>query len=150
MAEDTDLRFELRVHDGVDTSPPSTVTVRVRNVVLPNRAPVAQVETVAPVAEGASVTLVGTAVDPDGDAQLTYAWTQLDGLPVTLADAATARASFTAPQVDSDTELTFQLIASDGALESTPAVVTVLVRNAVNAPPVPRWTDSPSCPVRAG
>ncbi|MFP2923861.1 myxosortase-dependent M36 family metallopeptidase [Pyxidicoccus sp. 3LG] len=143
VTEDTDLRFELRVHDGVNTSAPAVVTVRVRNVVPPNRAPVAQVEAVAPVDEGASVTLTGGAVDPDGDTQLTYAWTQVGSPSVTLTDATTARASFTAPQVDSDTELTFQLVASDGALESAPAVVTVLVRNVVqqNQAPVARAGD---------
>jgi len=42
-----------------------------------------------------------------------YAWTQTAGPTVTLTDASTAQASFTAPQVSSTSTLTFQLTVTD-------------------------------------
>jgi MYXO-CTERM domain-containing protein len=136
VSEDTDLVFELRVSDGTNTSPPAQVTVRVRNISNGNRAPVAGTEAVGPVDEDASVTLIGGGTDPDEDAPLVFAWTQVGGPAVTLTNAASASTGFTAPRVTANTELTFQLVASDGELASAPAVVTVLVRNSIDAPPV--------------
>jgi MYXO-CTERM domain-containing protein len=138
VTEDTDLRFELRVHDGVSSSAPSEVTVRVRNISNGNRAPVARIEALTPVDEGASVTLAGGGSDLDEDAPLTFSWTQVGGPPVTLSDTTSTRTGFTAPQVPAHTELTFQLVASDGELSSDPAVVTVLVRDVFDAKPVAR------------
>ena len=131
VTEDTDLTFELRVHDGVYASAPSTVTVRVRDISQGNRAPVSSVAPVAAVNEGAMVALVGSGSDPDEDVALTYAWTQVGGPTVTLLGATASSTSFMAPQVASDTELTFQLVVSDGELSSPPALVTVLVRNII-------------------
>ncbi|NMO18619.1 peptidase M36 [Pyxidicoccus fallax] len=135
VTEDTDLVFELRVSDGTNTSLPSRVTVRVRHISDGNRAPVAVTEAVAPVDEGARATLLGGGSDPDEDALLAFTWTQTGGPAVTLSGASSASPTFTAPPVDSNTELTFQLVVSDGELSSAPATVTVLVRN-VSAPPV--------------
>jgi len=71
------------------------------------------------VASGASVSLDGTGSnDPDGD-NLTYEWTQLSGPSVTLANAASATATFTAPNVSSDSLLRFELTVNDGFLQSS-------------------------------
>src|SRR5690606_25911347 len=62
---------------------------------------------------GARVTLDGrSSNDPDGDT-LAFAWTQVDGPPVTLEDADAALARFNAPTVDSDTLLRFRLTVTD-------------------------------------
>ncbi len=97
----------------------------------------------ASVNEGAAVNLIGTSsYDPDNDPIL-YAWTQTAGPAVTISNANTATASFTAPSVAATTTLTFQLKVT----ENTPAAkfslanVSVNVLN-VNVPPV----ASLSCP----
>ena len=65
-------------------------------------------------AEGSAVVLDGSqSNDPDGD-PLSFQWSQLGGGPaVTLQNATTASASFTAPNVSSDTMLQFQLAVTD-------------------------------------
>jgi hypothetical protein len=47
----------------------------------------------------------------------TYSWNQIDGIPVQLSNPATARPTFTAPQADTQTVLTFQyrVIFEDGS-----------------------------------
>jgi hypothetical protein len=81
---------------------------------------------------GAQVTLDGgNSNDPDGDA-LTYSWTQTMGPTVTLSNADTATASFTAPAVTSDTLFRFNLAVTDPAGLNDSADVSVTVTT--NAP----------------
>ena len=83
------------------------------------------------VRSGANVTLDGRASnDPDGDA-LSYSWTQVSGPAVTLSNATTATASFTAPSVSSDSLLRFELTVADpvGLQDSATASVTVRSSN---------------------
>jgi choice-of-anchor B domain-containing protein len=80
---------------------------------------------------GAQVTLNGAGSnDPDGDT-LTYSWTQTLGPAVTLSNADTATASFTAPAVTSDTLLRFNLAVTDpaGLNDSADVSVTITVNN---------------------
>ncbi|MFY0522245.1 myxosortase-dependent M36 family metallopeptidase [Archangium gephyra] len=63
--------------------------------------------------------------DPDGDT-LSYTWTQLSGLPVTLTGADTARPTFV-PRVAYNETFTFQLVVNDSKENSAPATVTVYV-----------------------
>ena len=77
--------------------------------------------------------------DPDvvaaGDTIVSYSWMQTQGPPVTLQEANTATPSFTAPLVDGDTLLGFNLTVTDnnGLVSVNPASVNVTVRN-VNQP----------------
>ncbi|PTL83911.1 hypothetical protein DAT35_10655 [Vitiosangium sp. GDMCC 1.1324] len=133
VKEPLELTFQVVASDGLDVSAPFTVTVKVNN-----RKPVAHVEPVPKVDEGTKVTLKGSATQVDEGDTLVYAWTQVGGPTATLSDSASATPSFTAPLVDADTELTFQLIVSLGGVASEPVTVKVLVRNVPDEPPVAR------------
>ncbi len=92
-----------------------------------NRPPTADASPDQTVQEGSSVTLSGTASDPDGD-NLSYQWTHdRDDLGVSLDDTAALSTTFTALQVDSDAAITFTLTATDehGAQGSDTVAVTV-------------------------
>ena len=127
---DTDYTFTLVVDDGSASSAPDTVVVRVLNG---NEPPTANAGSDQTVNEGTEVTLSGSGDDPDGDnADLTYAWTAPSG--VTLSSSTVAGPTFTAPDVDADTDYTFTLVVDDGSASSTPDTVVVRVLNG-NEPP---------------
>lgn len=73
---------------------------------------------------GATVTLLGTANEPDGDV-VTTGWTQVAGPPVALSDPGSLAPTLTVP-VDLDQPLVFQLVASDSEGSSIPDWVTVV------------------------
>jgi hypothetical protein len=104
---------------GSDPAPPVPVA---------NIAPNAVVAANFSVFGGEAVSLIGTeSNDADGSIS-SYSWTQTAGSPtVTLTDAATATASFTAPDVTADTDLTFELLVTDndGATSTATIVVSV-------------------------
>lgn len=125
------VTFRLTVSDGALTSTPDEVNIVIADV---NQSPVAAAGIDRTVAEGAQVTLDGSAsTDPDGNG-LTYSWTQTVGPSVTLSNPATAQPTFTAPLVGLAGEsLTFQLTVSDG-IGSATDTVTVLVQNVNHSP----------------
>ena len=105
-----------------------------------NQAPTADAGADQTVNERATATLAGSGTDPDGDA-LTYAWTGPAG--ITLIDADTSTASFSAPSVSGDTAFEFTLTVTDpGGLSGTDTV-TVTVEPPVE-PPVVECVSSPS------
>lgn len=107
--------FSLTVSDGQLESKPDIVTIAVRNTPPNADAGMDQV-----VSSGKRVTLDGRAsTDPDGD-PLTYRWTQTSGDEVRLVSPATARPSFTAPEIGQT--LIFQLEVSDGYDRAVDAV----------------------------
>ena len=124
-AADYYLVFSLTVNDGTNDSAADTVTITVR---ADDDAPTANAGPDQAVDAGDTVTLAGSGTDPEG-AALTYAWTQTSGSPsVTLTNAGTASASFTAPAgLTSDAALVFTLTVGDGANAVTDSV-TVSVR----------------------
>ncbi|WP_338865842.1 myxosortase-dependent M36 family metallopeptidase [Myxococcus stipitatus] len=135
---DTLLTFRLTVLDG-GLRDRDTVQVLVRQV---NKAPVASAGIAQTVDEGTTVTLQGSAEDPDGDAVVSQQWTQVSGTPVALTGAETLTPSFTAPAVAKGTEaLVFQLVASDGQLSGVGAKVSVTVRHVPLAPTVSAGED---------
>ena len=84
----------VNVNDGANDSPADlSVTLTDRNERPTADAGPDQTDVPA----GSSVTLGGTGEDPDASDVLSYSWTQTGGATVTLSDASSATASFTAP-----------------------------------------------------
>jgi len=82
----------------------------------------------------ASVTLNATASDPDGSIT-DYQWTQTSGSGVSIANATSLSASFTAPDVQADEVLIFKLTVTDNdAAQSTDSVKVEV--NRVNTFPI--------------
>ena len=79
--------------------------------------------------ENEMVTLSGSGSDADGTI-VRYRWVQTSGPTVVLLGAATPNASFTAPEVDSDERLVFELTVTDDGAASGMDAVTVTVRAA--------------------
>ncbi|HXK62030.1 MAG TPA: DUF5719 family protein [Acidobacteriota bacterium] len=94
-----------------------------------NRPPVVNAGADQTVAPGAKVILTGSVFDPDGDPVTYIPWEQISGPNVFLSKVG-ATASFTAPSVNSDTELVFRF----GARDSQEAIDADTVRVLVNAP----------------
>ncbi|MFW8592019.1 thrombospondin type 3 repeat-containing protein [Glaciecola sp. 2405UD65-10] len=107
------LLFKLEVYDGRDTST-INVSVSVRDS---NNAP--QVSFVAhssTVEEASNINLSVQASDNDNDS-LQIQWTQISGPQVSLSGATSSQISFTAPSVESDQTIEFQVRVSDGTKE---------------------------------
>jgi hypothetical protein len=105
---------------------------------IANRAPtaVATAPALVSLGEPQAVGLDGTdSYDLDGDA-LSYAWTQIDGPPVPLTGANTAKASFDTSGIATEATLHFQLVVSDSETNSTPATVGVHLIP-LSSPPAP-------------
>lgn len=121
------LTFSLTANDGTSTSAPDSVDV----IVAANAGPTANAGSGASVRGGVTVPLNGTgSTDGDGDT-LTYAWTQISGPAVTIANPTNANASFTAPiGLAASQQLRFRLTVSDGVDSATADVdYTVLPNN---------------------
>ncbi|MBM4381484.1 MAG: histidine kinase, partial [Deltaproteobacteria bacterium] len=134
VAADTAYGFVLEVQDGLGAAT-APVAVTVRNV---DRAPTVSAGADRTVAGRAVALLGASGSDPDGDA-LSYQWAQVDGPAVTLANADTLAASFTAPDVKVDTALRFSVTATAGGLSATDEVV--LTVSADRPPSVSAGTD---------
>ena len=135
LTADTTLYFRLTVTDGDGASHSDIVTIFINNnptVTLGAITPAGEVN------EGATVTLSGSAEDTDDGTIASYAWVEVDnsGKPVETAtvtlshdDTTQATATFTAPSVDQDTTLYFQLTATDDKGGTDNATATVSVNN---------------------
>ena len=97
--------------------------------------------------EQATGTLHGVATDLSGGT-VTHTWTQVSGPSVTLSDAASLTPTFTAPLVDHDTPLTFELSAT-GQNGTRTALTHVTVKDIGHAP-VPVITIAGSNLVNTG
>ena len=84
---------------------------------------------------GAAVTLSGSGSSTRASPTWSYRWTQTDGPSVTLAGAATAAPSFTAPSFRTDLE--FALVVNDGTHDSVADTVAVRVRPPPNPSSAP-------------
>lgn len=121
-----DLVFELTVVDDEFGFATDTVTITVLDTgshtpLTANAGPDQTVD------ENTLVTLSGA----DSEGRITeYQWIQTSGASVLLFDAHTATPSFTAPEVDSDEDLVFQLTVIEKALVWDTDTVTITVRAA--------------------
>ena len=98
-----------RAYSGTNESADSNEVEFTTSVAAVNQDPVAQAGADQAVSACAKVTLDGSASqDPDGTIS-DYQWTQTGGQTVALEGAGTAQASFYAPDVTSNTTLTFQV-----------------------------------------
>lgn len=79
---------------------------------LANVAPISDAGDDQTVDENTEVILSGSGTDTDGTIAQ-YSWLQTAGTNVTITDADSASASFTAPNIDSDETLTFELTVTD-------------------------------------
>ena len=93
-----------------------------------NQVPTADAGVAQTVAERDTVTLDGSGSSDPEEQPLTYTWTAPDG--ITLSDA-TAKPTFTAPEVDDAADYTFSLVVNDGVQASAAATVTVTVEDDV-------------------
>jgi hypothetical protein len=134
----TTLTFEVEVSDGTDTDTDTVdVAVSPDAPVDPNQPPTADAGGNQVADENTPVSLDASGSnDPDGDDSLSYSWTQTDGTPqVTLADSDTATPSFTAPDIDGDQTLTFEVTVSDGNDSDTDTVDVTITDTDDTTPP---------------
>jgi hypothetical protein len=132
-AADAQLVFQLTVNDPHGGRDTDRVTI---TVIWVNDAPEADAGDDRSVAEGTAVGLEGTGSnDPEGE-PLTYRWVQVSGPPVTLADADTAQAGFTAPNLtaSADAQMVFELTVTDPHGASDRDQVTITIRWENDAP----------------
>ena len=70
------------------------------------------------------------------DSALTYLWTQTSGPEVTLINSTSSNPTFTAPEVNEQFDLTFQLtVTNEEGIASEPDEVTVIVNPIATPPP---------------
>ena len=137
---ETDEFFDLTLGNPTGASIGDNATLRVNISESINSAPNAVAGGNQTVQSGASVTLDGSqSIDPDGE-PLIYEWTQTLGPTVTLNNASSETARFTAPDVSSDTVLQFELTVTDpnGAEDIASTSITVLQASAQPPAPAPR------------
>ena len=135
-----DLVFELTVTDDDGASGTDVLIVTVYDSdhfedLFNNELPTADAGPDQTVDENTLVTLSGSGTDLDGDIAI-YEWTQISGTTVDLIDPLTPNPSFTAPDVDSDEELVFELAVWDDAFDLGFDTVTIRVVDP-GSPPEP-------------
>lgn len=101
-----------------------------------NRPPTADAGATVVVGPDEVAILDGSAsADPDADV-LSYSWVQTGGEPVVaLRDRTSALASFIAPRLGSEAQLTFELTVSDGESSATSTVNARITTPTENLPP---------------
>ncbi|WP_019026095.1 DUF5011 domain-containing protein [Colwellia piezophila] len=87
------------------------------------------------------VTLSALTTDYEGD-DVSYTWLQLSGPDVELSGASSSTISFTAPEVQHQTTLTFEVLASNGTDTSSQTVEVVVYQAPYNLYSSPQNDDS--------
>jgi len=128
------LKLSLTVDDGYGGKDTTTFDVIVLHV---NHPPVVKVNPDQVVDEGSTVSLKGTATDPDSD-PLTLAWGQYSGPSIQLSSNSNPTTSFTAPSVPagSTAVMLFVFTADDGHGGKAAAMTKVTVKSTHQSPTV--------------
>ncbi len=141
VTPDTTLEVTVTVNGTGVLGTGNSVTVPVAAAASANTAPTVNAGTDRAVNERTVVTLAGTATDPDTGDSLTYAWTVSPASPaITITNSDALSASFTAPEVTSDTDFVFTLTVNDGTVDATDTV-TITVSNVNRAPTADAGAD---------
>ena len=128
-----DYVFELIVSNGRAASAPDKVTIHITNV-----RPTADAGALQTVTVGTQVVLDGSASSDPNEDPLSFSWSQARGRRVALQGAGSAKASFV-PSESGTYE--FQLVVSDGELESPPARVFVVANGRNHVPHADAGSD---------
>ena len=109
-----------------------------KQIVLGNTPPTVDAGPAQTANEGQTVTLAGTATDPDPDHAdtLTYSWSQTSPASpaVTFGNSSALSTAFTAPQVAANTTFTFTLTVNDGTVDASDTL-QVNITDSPNSPP---------------
>jgi len=125
--EETTLEFTLTVSDpdGNEATDTTTATVKPQSA---NDAPIADAGEDKNTKPGNTVSLQSTDSKDANGGMLSYHWEQTGGTPeVNLLGADSAGAAFKAPDVDSETTLTFELTVDDGQGKTATDTVNVTI-----------------------
>jgi PKD repeat protein len=115
-----------------------------------NSPPTADAGSDQTVEEGVQVALDATgSSDPDDDA-LSYTWTQTSGQDVSLSDTSDAQPTFSAPDVDGETTLAFEVEVADGNGGTDTDSVSVTVQPPDTQPSVSVSQSATPATVAAG
>ena len=120
--------FQLRADDTNRAHAEDTCTITITNT-DGSTTPVADAGDDQSVGEETVVDLSGSATDPNSAGISSYLWTQLSGPTVTLSNAASTDASFTAPNVDTTTTMAFRFRADYDDGDSATDTCTITVNN---------------------
>jgi len=120
---ETALAFEVEVIDPDGNAATASTSVTVQF----NAAPTADAGESVTVNPGDSVTLDGSGSSDPEESSLSYEWAQTGGSTVELDDSTAVSPSFTAPDLDNTSTLTFELTVEDGRGKTATATVEVTV-----------------------
>jgi hypothetical protein len=126
------LSFQVTVTDNTGLQATNSCIV---NVVYVNQVPAAKVGADQMVSPYTIVTLDGSQSTDSEGSGLSYQWEQIEGMPVALSEAQSAKPTFVAPEIESGgTSMVFRLTVADSyGLEST-ATSIVNVGSGISAP----------------
>ncbi|TGE81048.1 hypothetical protein C7Y70_14200 [Pseudoalteromonas sp. KS88] len=106
--------------DSGDSTPPA----------ISNNSPTVSISGDAEVNEGKELSLTAVASDSDGSIT-SYAWQAISGPTVTLAGSDSENVSFTAPNIEEDTDLVLEVTVTDNEGATKSAQITVNIKREV-------------------
>lgn len=126
------LRLEVTDNDGLSAS--DDVVIQVVEPVIENKNPVANAGVDMTVTAGEPVSITGNGSDSDGEI-VSWNWTRIAGLSVTLQNADSRTVEFTAPEQDGYVRLRLRVTDDDGATGYDDVVVSFELPEPVNQAP---------------